>query len=164
MTARRLRVGVLAVVAAAVSVGASGCGGGGGADGAVSWKGTPQVFAPRDLPRDRVLLGRVRNTSLRPITLQAAKIRVRDAEGHVLASSGRFTASFAHGLFGAFQQPASVPASELIRLGRVVQLRPNETAPFYAAWRGRVGSRGPFRIDTGQGRLEVPGKVAAAAG
>ncbi len=159
----RLRLAAAGALVALVA-GCGGGGGGGGGDGAVSWKGMPQVFAPGGLPRDRILLGRVQNTSLRPITLQAAKIRVRDGQGRVLEASGRFTAAFAHGLFGAFQQPSSLPSEELIRLGRVVQLRPNETAPFYAAWRSRPGSRAPYRIDVGEGRLDVPARVVAASG
>ena len=64
--ARRLRGGAGAVALLAALL-AAGCGGG-GTGGAVSWKGTPQVFAPRDLPRDRIVLGRVWNTSLREKT------------------------------------------------------------------------------------------------
>jgi hypothetical protein len=70
-------------------------------------------------------------------------------------ANARFTNTYAHGLFGAFQQPSHLPPAELVRLGRVLDLAPGATAPFFAAWRLARGSREPVRVDYGAGTLEV---------
>ena len=43
-----------------------------------------------------------------------------------------FTNNFAHGLFGAFQQPRHLPPAELLRLGKMILLQAGSTAPFFA--------------------------------
>lgn len=153
-----------AVVLAALAVVAGGCSSGHKQPhGALEWDGTPQVFAPRDLPRDRIVLGRVRNASSHTLNLVAARLVVRDAAGKPLRSSAAYTASYAHGLFGAFQQPSQLPQSEVARLGRAIYLTPAHSAPFYAAWRLTPGSREPVRIDYGGGSLSIPRDVRPAA-
>lgn len=153
------------LVAAAAAVALAGCGGSGApsSDGALGWKGSPQVFAPRDLPRDRVVVGKVRNTSKRTIHLMAAQITIHDARGRRLRGAAGFTAAFAHGLFGAFQQPSKLPATEAARLGRDIYLSPNTSVPFFAAWRLAPGSREPARIVYPGGSLGVPRAVRATA-
>jgi hypothetical protein len=156
----RLRPAVVAAaLAAAVTVG--GCGGSDEHDGAgpLEWKGRPLVVRPRTLPHDRVVIGRVHNTSSRTLHLVAARLRVRDAAGHSLDSTAGFTNTFGHGLFGAFQQPARLPRAELVRLGKIVDIPPGASAPFYAAWRLAANSREPVRVDYGAGSLEVPNKA-----
>ena len=134
--------------------------------GALGWADAPpQVFRLPALPRDRVAVGRVQNTSLRTLRLTAARLVVRDAHGRRLEASAGFTTSYAHGLFGAFQQPSSLPTAELLRLGRVVELKPGTTAPFYAAWRLPPGAGGAreVRVDYGAGTLVLPaGRVGVA--
>jgi hypothetical protein len=100
----------------------------------------------------------VQNTSLRTLKLTAARLVLRDAQGRRLRASAGFTTTYAHGLFGAFQQPSSLPTAELLRLGRVVELKPGTSAPFYAAWRLPRGVRGDgaVRVDYGMGTLLLP--------
>ncbi len=140
------------VVAAVVAVGC----GGHDQRAALVWSHAPQVFTPRDLPRDRIVIGRVRNQSHRTLRLAAAALRVRDSQGHVLRSSAGFTASYAHGLFGAFQQPSAEPLRELVRLGRIVILDPGATSPVFAAWQLPAGAHTPVTLDYGRGRLTIP--------
>jgi hypothetical protein len=134
--------------------------------GALGWADAPpQVFRLPTMPRDRVAVGRVQNTSLRTLRLTAAALVVRDRRGRPLPASAGFTTSYAHGLFGAFQQPSSVPTAELLRLGRVVELKPGTSAPFYAAWRLPRGAAGEpeVRVDYGAGTLVLPAARVATA-
>jgi hypothetical protein len=153
-----LRLGAprVAAVALALSFTAAGCGGGSAAHGPLSWSARPQVFQQRDLPSDRILLGQIHNMSKRTLRILATTLRIRDAKGHVLESSAGFTASYAHGLFGAFQQPSAQPVRELLRLGRLVILQPGATSPLFAAWRLSANAREPVSIDYGNGTLAVP--------
>jgi hypothetical protein len=151
---------------AALAVALGGCSSGGDdkkPSGGLAWDGAPQVFRPRDLPNDRVLIGQVVNNGSKTLHLNATKLVVRDASGRRLKSSGAYTATFAHGLFGAFQQPSQVPQKEAARLGHDIFLIPKDKSPFFAAWRIPAGSKGPFRVEWGGGELEAPEKVRAAA-
>lgn len=167
-----------AVTALALTLAAAGCGDSGGAtttssatttataaaDAGLAWVGKPGVFASRTLPNDRVVIAHVRNASNHTLHLIGAKIVVRDADGHALKSSAAFTVTFAHGLYGALEQPAGgQPVAEQIRLGKVVYLPPGATAPFYAAWRLKPGLRGPMRVDYGAGSLALPAPQSSPA-
>ena len=148
-------------VAAALAV--AGCGGEHAKRGALAWSGTPHVFRSHDLPHDRVVVARVRNVGKTTLHLIAARLVVRDAAGHVLKGSAGFTTTFAHGLFGALQQPNPVPTEELLRLGKIVYLAPGASVPFYAAWRLGPGRREPVSVDYGTGTLAVPPPSATTA-
>jgi hypothetical protein len=157
------RAGALLATAATVAGGA-GCGGGAAAAvRPLAWDGKPHVYVPRGLPRDRVLIGRVRNSSSRTLRLSASRLVVRDGRGARLAGSAAFTATYAHGLFGAFQQPSVTPPAELVRLGRVVTLSPGASAPFYAAWRLGPHVHQPVRLDYAVGVLPLPAAGTPAA-
>jgi hypothetical protein len=73
-----------------------------------------------------------------------------------MKSSAGFTAGYAHGLFGGFQQPSALPERELVRLGRMVVLNPGAATPVFAAWRLPADAHGPVSIDYGTGILTVP--------
>ena len=150
----RTALGALAVTLALTG---AGCGGSSdeGAKG-LTWDGKPAAFHSRGLPNDLVAIGRVRNDGTRTLHLVAKDLRVVDADGHPLRSSAAFTATFAHGLFGALQQPKPVPPSELIRLGKVAYIPAGASVPFYAAWRVTPDTKQPVRVDYGRGTLELP--------
>jgi len=114
------------------------------------------MFTPRDLPLDRIVIGQIRNQSPHTVRLVASALRVRDSHGNILKSSAGFTASYAHGLFGAFQQPTGEPVRELVRLGRIVILDPGATSPVFAAWRLPSGTHASVSLDYGHGRLAIP--------
>ena len=157
-----MRRAFASLLLAAVAV--AGCGGGDKQKTGLSWDGKPAVFRAKHLPNDRVVIARVRNVGKDTMHLVAAKVVVRDADGHVLKSNAGFTPAFAHGLFGALQQPKPVPPAELIRLGKVVYLPAGSSAPFYAAWTLAPDTKEPVSIDYGAGSLEVPAATATAAG
>jgi hypothetical protein len=151
------------VLAVAV-LAAAGCGGQGTADGGLAWDGEPQVFRSKNLPDDRVVIARVRNTGDKTLHLVAADLKVRGADGKPVQATAAFATNFAHGLFGMLQQPNPVPPNELRRLGKVVDIPPDASVPFYAAWRLKAGTREPVRIDWGDGDLDVPEATGTAAG
>jgi hypothetical protein len=151
-----------AVLGGALALLAGGCGGGSHANRppaatGLAWAGKPQVYRSRGLPRDRVVIARVRNAGSTTLHLVAARLRVRDAGGRVLRASAAFSTTFAHGLYGAYQQPAGgEPVAEQIRLGKIIYLAPGASAPFYAAWRLTPGAREPVHVDYGSGSLAIP--------
>jgi hypothetical protein len=154
-----VRVAIALVLAAAV---VSGCGGGDkkAPSTGLSWDGQPQVFSLPDLPSDRVLVGQVVNHSSKTLHLNSGALSVRDSAGHKLKSSGAYTATFGHGLYGAFQQPSKIPQPEAARLGHDIFLIPKDKSPFFSAWRIPAGSKGPYTIQYGAGPpLQVPSKV-----
>ncbi|MDX6640911.1 MAG: hypothetical protein QOF12_1922 [Solirubrobacteraceae bacterium] len=152
-----------AVLGGALALLAGGCGGGGShadrprAATGLTWAGKPQVYRSRGLPRDRVVIARVRNAGSTTLHLVAARLKVRDAHGRALRASAAFSTTFAHGLYGAYQQPAAgEPVAEQIRLGKIIYLAPGASAPFYAAWRLTPGAREPVHVDYGSGSLAIP--------
>jgi hypothetical protein len=155
---------VRAAAAVVLVVVIAGCGGGDARKTGLDWDGKPQVFSLKDLPSDRVLIGQVVNRGPETLHLSSARIAVTDAHGKRLKSSGAYTATFGHGLYGAFQQPSKIPQPEASRLGHDIYLIKGQKSPFYAAWRIPAGSKGPYRILWGDGTLEAPAEVKPAAG
>lgn len=135
--------------------GLAGCGGSTAA-APLAWVGTPVAYKPQNLPGDRVLLTKVRNASDAPLTLEAAKLVVRDADGKSVRSSGRYIGGYGHGLYGAFQKPDPLPPGELKRMGIVITLKPGETAPLSIAWRLPQGFTAPAHVEWGGGSLPLP--------
>ncbi|MCW2990438.1 MAG: hypothetical protein JWM73_1032 [Solirubrobacterales bacterium] len=157
----------LSTVVAIAVVAAAGCGGSGSGDTAKSglaWDGTPKVFRAKNLPNDRVVIAKVKNAGTKTLHLVAARLKVRDADGHALVTSAAFATDYAHGLFGALQQPKQLPPAELIRLGKVAYIPAGATVPFYAAWRLTPGAKEPVTIDYGAGTLAVPEASGTASG
>lgn len=156
-----MRRRVAATLALGLTLGAAGCGGGRDRPEGLSWEGRPNVFRAKNLPADRVLIARVRNRGDSSLHLVAADVKIRDAHDRVLKGSAAFTTTFAHGLFGALEHPSGgVPRAELVRLGKIVDLRAGASVPFYAAWRLAPGARQPVHIDFGAGSLDVPAATA----
>ena len=155
------RGGAAAALAAVAAMVLTGCGT--ARHGALVWVRTPQVFVPGDLPTDRILIGRIRNTSHHTVSLRADAVAVDDAHGRALKSSAGFTAAYAHGLFGGFQKPSAEPLRELVRLGRVVTLDPGASCPLFAAWRVPPGDQARVSINYGPGHLTIPAATRPAA-
>ncbi len=144
------------VVLVALAVGLAGCGGG-HAGASLAWRGTPQVFRYRDLPRDRVLGGQIENRSGQPLELDARRITLRDGRGQpVRGATVRFLASYAHGLYSPTQFGEVQNALELKRLGIRLQIAPRQVLPFNAAWRLPPGAPPAVSVDYGGGSLPIP--------
>jgi hypothetical protein len=147
------------LVAALAAVAPLACGGDGSeGTGALVWVKQPTLVKQETLPRDRVLVGMVRNDSLRRITLKATGVRALDGDGNALEGNATFIRGYVHPLYPPTRPPAGgLPDSELIRLGRVVRLDPGKRSHLSVAWRLKPGGKPPVRIDYGFGWLPIPG-------
>jgi hypothetical protein len=144
--------GVRLAAAACILFTLAGCGSSGAGAlgrGDLRWVRAPLVYQPPRLPHDRVVVGRVRNASRRPLRIDARRLVLRDAAGHPLVSSARFTAGFSHPLYGAFQQPSFHEPAELVRLGTIIDMPPGDTAPLFVAYRMLPSSRAPLSASFG---------------
>jgi hypothetical protein len=115
------------------------------------------VIRPADLPHDRVAFGTIRNNSLRPLKVSASDLTVLDANSKPVRYSARFIASFAHGLYGAFQQPDVMPELEQLRLGYLAKLNPGAQSPLLIS--AHLGKRSvlPLRVYfKGSPVLDIP--------
>jgi hypothetical protein len=153
---RRPAVALLAALAALSPLA---CGGGGdGGNGELVWVKRPTLVKQPTLPRDRVLLGVVKNDSLRRITLEAKNVHAVDEEGNALKGNATFIRGYIHPLYPPTRPPpGGLPDSERIRLGQVVRLDPGQRSHLSVAWRLSAGAKPPVRIEYGAGWLPVPG-------
>ena len=136
------------------------CGGGDDTGtGDLVWAKRPQVYRQPTLPRDRVLVGTVRNDSFERVTIDAVDVRAVDGDGEPLRGNATFVRGYIHPLYPPTRPPAGgVPESELERTGRRLRLEPGKTAPLSIAWRVAPGRKRPVRIDYGTGWLPVPAR------
>ena len=132
-----------------------GCGDSGSGRDQLTWLDTPDVVVPPTLKTDRILRGDVRNDSGDPIRIEAAKIRVYDDRGHRVKAAATFAAGYLHSLYPPTRGPATLPDSELERLGKLVVIEPGKTAHFTVSWREPRGGRTAARIDYGSGSLRI---------
>jgi hypothetical protein len=122
----------------------------------LAWKDSPQMIRVPELPDDRILTGRVRNTSLRTVDLSADRIEIVDARGRRLASTARFLQAFAHGLY-----PPSMRIRgskfERTRLGEIATVKPGQDLPLTLSWRLSSSTAQPLEVRFGGGSLALPG-------
>jgi hypothetical protein len=120
--------------------------------GDLVWEKGPRVYRQATLPRDRVLVGTVRNDSLRPIKVAATDVRAVDEDGAALRGNATFVRGYIHALYPPTRPPeGGLPESELERTGRELRLQPGKTAQLSVAWRLSPGEAAPVRIDYGTG-------------
>lgn len=152
------------VALAALAV--AGCGGddtapepaAGAAPVGLVWKGVPQVVAPADLPRDKVLLGTIVNDAGRPVELRVDAVDVKDAAGRSLGANVRFVNAYGHGLYGPGGPPAPLEASRFdqARLGERLTLPANAERPITVAWRVPAGRAAAATIRVSGYTLALP--------
>jgi hypothetical protein len=125
--------------------------------GDLVWVEEPTVVTQETLPRDRVLVGVVRNDSLRRMTIEASDVLAVDDDGDALKGSATFIRGYIHPLYPPTRPPkGGLPDAELIRLGRLVRLDPGKRAHLTVAWRLEPGRDAPTRIEYGFGSLPIP--------
>ena len=154
MNALRTAAAALAVIALA----GVGCGGDGDQQprDALAWFDTPAVIVPPALKQDRVLRAEVRTDSDRSVRVESAGIRVYDDRGRPVKASATFAEGYLHSLYPPTRGPATLPDTELQRLGRLAEIPPGETATLTLSWREPRGRRTATTIDYGTGKLTIP--------
>lgn len=157
---------VAAVVASVLLVaGGAGCGddGSASAPGSVEWVAPPRVFAPQELPDDRVLSGELENTSADEVRLDAERARLVDRTGETVPGTVRFTGSVGHGLYSPRRSPEEDdPEFERRRLGELAVLAPGQTTPVTLSWRVGGDRPRPVRLEVGGQELALPGTPTPA--
>ena len=149
-----LRIASVLLAAAALL---AGCGGDDApSKDALTWFDTPQVIVPKTLKQDRILQAEVRNNSDKELRVSAAAIRVYDERGRLLKASATFAEGYLHSLYPPTRGPASLPDSELARLGKLAKVAPGGNATLTVSWREPRGRNTAATIDYGQGKLSIP--------
>jgi hypothetical protein len=118
-------------------------------------KDPPQLIAVPELPRDRILTGRVRNASLRPVDLSADRIEIVDARGRRLRSTARFLQNFAHGLYPPAMKVKGGKL-ERTRIGQIATVKPGQDLPLTLSWCVPEGGSQPVEVRFGGGALALP--------
>ena len=157
MRPRALVLGATLALSAALPIACSDDDGTGVGD--LVWETPPKVYREATLPRDRVLVGSVRNDSLRPIKVVATDVHAVDEDGNTLRGNATFIRGYIHALYPPTRPPpGGLPDAELERTGRQVRLQPGKTVPLSVAWRLAPGSKSPVRIDYRAGWLPIPAR------
>jgi hypothetical protein len=144
------------VVLAALGSGRDGAGATASAPVRLAWRGEPLVIKVPELPRDRILSGEVRNTSVKPVDLSIDRVRVVDAQGREVQSSVRFLAAFAHGLYPPTQKIGPGGTFTRTRLGEITRIKPGAAVPMTLSWRVPAGADAPVEVRFGGGSLPLP--------
>ena len=156
-TASRTRLAAVAALAAAAVVVVALLAGGGEAREVLAWEGEKTVFQSGK-PTDRVLTGKVKNTSLEDVTIDVEDIRLLDDSGREVQSTARFLAAFAHGRYPwslRGDDPRALGAQERTLIGEMTRLRPGQVAPLTLSWRVPPGGDPPVRVDFGSTSLAL---------
>lgn len=157
MRSRALALGAAVALTAALPLGCLDDQDGGAGD--LVWAQQPQVYRQSTLPRDRVLVGTIRNDSLRPLKVAASDVRAVDETGNALRGNASFARGFIRPLYPPTRPPeGGLPEAELERTGQQLRLEPGRTAPLSVAWRLAAGGKAPARIEYGAGWLPIPGR------
>jgi hypothetical protein len=123
------------------------------ARGGLAWDGQPELIHPEGLPDDRILAGRLRNTSGAPLRLDGATAVLRDDAGRVVRGGVSYARGFSHGLYGPGVSPKEpMPDFLATRLGTTAVVGPGETVPFTVSWRGAA----PSSADLGSAAVALP--------
>lgn len=147
---------LIAAVAAIALV--AGCAGDDGrpAKDPLAWFDTPTVIVHPTLEDDRVLKAEVRNDTEDKVRIDASDIRVYDDRGRRLKASATFAEGYLHSLYPPTRGPASLPDSELERLGKLAEIGPGDNATLTVSWREPGGRHTAARISYGEGSLTIP--------
>ncbi len=147
-----LLIGVATVVALL-----AGCGDDGGqAKDPLAWFDTPTVIVHPTLKGDRVLKAEVSNDTGDKVRVNAGDIKVYDDRGRRLKASATFAEGYLHSLYPPTRGPASLPDSELERLGKLAEIAPGDTASLTVSWHEPGGRHSAARISYGEGSLTIP--------
>lgn len=99
---------------------------------ALDWVDEPRAYEQDRLPRDRVVIGRIRNTGGDPIDASADDFEVRDAQGRELFANLQFIDAFAERPDDSGQ---AEPPEEQLKIGADLELQPGASAPLTVRYR-----------------------------
>jgi hypothetical protein len=119
------------------------------------WKAKPNLIMVPELPRDRILTGTVRNTSLRAVDLAIERVRILDAAGHRLRATALFSQHFSHGLY-PWSWHVKGSKFERDRIGRSATIKPGQDVPLTLSWRVPDGGSEPVEVRFDGGSLSLP--------
>ena len=122
----------------------------------LAWFDTPTVIVHPTLEDDRVLKAEVSNDTKSKVRVDASEVRVYDDRGRRLKASATFAEGYLHSLYPPTRGPASLPDSELERLGKLAEIDPGKTATMTVSWREPGGRHRAARITYGEGSLTIP--------
>jgi hypothetical protein len=123
--------------------------------GPLAWSGDAHVFTHPTIPGDRVLTGKLQNSTTHTLRVDIGDVRLLTSGGEVVPSNPVFLQTFGKSLWAAGRGPQQVPDTELLRTGRIALLSPGEEVPITIAWHDKDGR--PARVDYKEGSLSVPG-------
>jgi hypothetical protein len=125
------------------------------ADAQLRWKTKPTLIMVPELPRDRILTGSVRNTSLHAVDLAIERVRILDAAGHRLRATALFSQQFSHGLY-PWSWNVKGSKFERDRIGRSATVKPGQDVPLTLSWRVPAGGSEPVEARFEGGSLALP--------
>jgi hypothetical protein len=125
------------------------------AEAQLRWTAKPSLIRVPELPRDRILTGRVRNTSLRAVDLAIERVRVVDGAGRRLRATALFSQHFSHGLY-PWSWHVKGSKFERTRIGKIVTIKPGQAAPLTLSWRVPAGGSEPVEVRFDGGSLSLP--------
>jgi hypothetical protein len=121
----------------------------------LQWKTKPNLILVPELPRDRILTGSVRNSSLHAVDLAIEHVRVVDAAGRRLRATALFAQHFSHGLY-PWSWHVKGSKFERDRIGRSATIKPGQDVPLTLSWRVPSGGSEPVEVRFGGGSLALP--------
>ena len=125
------------------------------ANAQLQWKTKPSLILVPELPRDRILTGSVRNSSLHAVDLAIERVRIVDAAGHRLHATALFAQHFSHGLY-PWSWHVKGSKFERARIGKIVTIKPGQAAPLTLSWRVPAGGSEPVEVRFDGGSLTLP--------
>ena len=121
----------------------------------LQWKAKPSLILVPELPRDRILTGRVRNASLHAVDLATERVQILDAAGHRLHATALFAQTFSHGLY-PWSWHVKGSKFERDRIGRSATIKPGQAVPLTLSWRVPAGGSEPVEVRFDGGSLALP--------
>lgn len=124
--------------------------------GGLIWDADPKLITQADLPGDRILAGRLRNTSIMPTRLDASAAVLRDDAGRIVDGEVTYAVGYTHGVYGPATGPKE-PMPEFLakREGRIADVDPGKTVPFTVSWHRR-GAGSPTSVALGGATVALP--------
>ena len=121
----------------------------------LEWNEKPSLILVPELPRDRILTGKLRNASLRVVDLDTERVQILDARGRRLRATALFAQGFSHGLY-PWSMRVKGSKAERRRIGKIATIKPGQAVPLTLSWRVPAGGSEPVEVRFDGGTLALP--------